>query len=67
MIIGNGLGRMLIHWLSQWSGAISTVAVTLWFANWSAVNVEPGHGPFFLLVIAGFLISTLPNWRRFRR
>ena len=57
---------MLIHWLSQWSGAVFVVATTLWLANWSALNVEPGHGPFFLLVAAGFLSATLPSWQRLR-
>ena len=28
---------MLIHWLSQWSGAIFIVAETLWIASWSAL------------------------------
>ena len=57
---------MLIHWLSQWSATVIVVAMTLWIANWSALNVEPGHGPFFLLVVAGFLSATLPSWQRLR-
>ncbi len=57
---------MLIRWLSQWSGTAIVIAMTLWLANWTAVEVAPGHGPFFLLVVAGFLISTLPNWKRLR-
>ena len=57
---------MLIHWLSQWSGAVFVVATTLWLAEWSALNIELGHGPFFLLVVAGFLSATLPSWQRLR-
>lgn len=57
---------MLIRWLSQWSGTAIVVAMTLWLANWTAVEVAPSHGRFFLLVVAGFLISTLPSWKRLR-
>ncbi len=57
---------MSIHWLSQWSRSVLVVAATLWLANWSALHVEPGHGPVYLMVIGGFLVSTLPRWSRLR-
>ena len=58
---------MLIRRLSQWSGIALALAATIWIAQWAAVQLAPGHGPFFLFVVAGFLISTLPNWSGLRR
>lgn len=57
---------MQIRHLSQWSGLALALAVTLWLANWTAVHVAPDHGPFFLVVLGGFLIATLPRWSRRR-
>ena len=56
----------MIRLVSQWSRLALALAVTLWLANWAAVQIEPDHGPFFLIVAAGFLIATLPNWTRLR-
>ncbi len=57
---------MLMRRTSQWSRVALALAVTLWLGKWAAVQVEPGHGPFFLLIVAGFLVSTLPNWTKLR-
>jgi len=57
---------MLIRHIPLWSRTGLIVAVTLWLANWAALYVEPNHGPFFLMVLGGFLISTWPSWTRLR-
>ena len=57
---------MLIRHIPLLSRSALNVAVTLWLANWVALYVEPAHGPFFLIALGGFLISTLPSWTRLR-
>lgn len=57
---------MSLRRTTQLSRVALALAVTLWLAKWTAVQVEPGHGSFFLLVVAGFLVSTLPNWTKLR-
>ena len=46
--------------VSGWSSGLAALAVTLLIGKWTAIHIEPNHAGLYLLVVGGFLVSTLP-------